>query len=85
MSVNHVKAELAFHEPVLLRSGHTGIAAISTLAEARDLLQNAWPDTRGKWYYAANRACADAVDGRASVHIARRIFVYAVEESRLQA
>lgn len=85
MSVEHAPVELAFHEPVLLRSGNTGIAAISTLAEARDLLQNAWPDTRGKWYYAANRACADAVDGRASVHIARRIFVYAVEESRLQA
>jgi hypothetical protein len=85
MSAEHVPTDLKFHEPVLLRSGHTGISAISTLAQARDLLRDGWPETRGKWYHAASRACADAVDGRSSVHIARRIFVYAVEESRLQA
>ncbi len=75
----------AFHEPVLLKSGATGISEIRTLAQARDLLREGWPETRGKWYFAADRACADAADGRASVHMARRIFVYAVEESRLSA
>lgn len=74
-----------FSEPVLLKAGAGGIAAIRTLSQARDLLREGWPETHGKWYYAADRACADAADGKASVHIARRIFVYAVEEARLRA
>jgi hypothetical protein len=76
---------LAFHEPVLLKSALRGLDEVRTADQARDLLRNDWPETRGKWYHAANRACSAAVDGKASVHIARRIFVHAVEESRLQA
>lgn len=80
-----MSSDQTFHEPVLLRSGQNGVAEIRTLDQALELLREGWPETRGKWYFAAGRACADAVNGRASVHIARRIFVYAVEESRLSA
>ncbi len=80
-----MSSDQTFHEPVLLRSGQSGVAEIRTLDQALELLREGWPETRGKWYFAAGRACADAANGRASVHIARRIFVYAVEESRLSA
>lgn len=80
-----MSSDQTFHEPVLLRSGESGIAEIRTLDQALELLREGWPETRGKWYYAANRACDDAAKGQTSVHIARRIFVYAIEESRLSA
>lgn len=80
-----MSAEKLFYEPVVLKSGNGEVAEIRTLDQALELLREGWPETRGKWYYAANRACDDAASGRASVHIARRIFVYAVEESRLSA
>lgn len=74
-----------FHEPVRLRIPGSAIAEIRTAAEASELLRSTWPETRGKWYYAAGRACADAMRGRTSIHVARRIFVEAVQESRLDA
>ena len=80
-----MSVDQSFHEPVLVKSGATGISEIRTLAEALDMLRQGWPDSRGKWYFAADRICAEAADGRASVHIARRIFVYAAQESRLNA
>lgn len=80
-----MSGEQTFHEPVLLRSGRSGITEIRTLSQALRLLREEWPEPRGKWYSAADKACAEAADGRASVHIARRIFVYAVQESRLSA
>ena len=80
-----MSVEQMFYEPVVLKVGNGAPAEIRTLGQARDLLRDGWPETRGKWYYAANRACDDAASGRTSVHIARRIFVYAVEESRLSA
>lgn len=51
--------------------------------EAREALLATWPQTRGKWYHAAGRACSAAMEGRASVHVARRIFLEAAQESRL--
>lgn len=80
-----MSVEQMFYEPVVLKAGNGETAEIRTLDQARDLLRDGWPETRGKWYYAANRACDDAANGRTSVHIARRIFAYAVEESRLSA
>ncbi|MCO5160399.1 MAG: DUF982 domain-containing protein [Mesorhizobium sp.] len=80
-----MSVEQTFHEPVVLKAGDGKTAEIRTLDQALDLLREGWPETRGKWYYAAHRACDDAASGRTSVHIARRIFVYAVEESRLSA
>ena len=80
-----MSTSLEFHEPVRLQIPGAAIAEIKTAAEASELLLNTWPDTRGKWYWAAGRACADAMRGRTSVHVARRIFLEAVQESRLNA
>lgn len=74
-----------FHQPVLLRFRDRSITEIRSAREAHDALRSTWPDTRGKWYYAADRACVSALEGKTSVHIARRIFVEAVQESRLDA
>ncbi|MEO3998920.1 DUF982 domain-containing protein [Mesorhizobium sp. CAU 1732] len=73
-----------FHEPVLLR-GNGGVTSIRTAVEASEALQLQWPEARGKWYHAANRACASAAEGRTSPHVARRIFLQAAEESRVRA
>lgn len=75
---------LDFHEPVVIRIGGTTLTPVRNPVEASKALNEAWPDTRGKWYYAANRACRAAAEGRTSVHIARRIFLQAAEESRIQ-
>lgn len=75
----------AFHEPVKLRLGGARVAEISTAEEASAALHGEWPPTRGKWYYAASRACSAAMEGRTSPHVARRIFMEAVQESRLDA
>lgn len=80
-----MSGQQTFHEPVLLKSGGGAVTEIRTLEQALQLLREGWPETRGRWHSAADRACADAAEGRASVHIARRIFVYAVTESRLGA
>lgn len=74
--------DTTFHEPVLL-TGVNGVTAVRTAHEASEALKGAWPAARGKWYYAASRACASAVEGRTSPHIARRIFIQAAEESRV--
>ncbi|MCV0395281.1 MAG: DUF982 domain-containing protein [Rhizobiaceae bacterium] len=84
-SEGKVAANQAFHEPVRLRREGNGISEVRTPLEAAMALSKAWPPTRGKWYWAASRACADAVEGRTSVQVARRIFVQAVQESRLDA
>lgn len=73
----------AFHEPVHLKFAEGGHAVIRTPGEAREALLATWPQTRGKWYHAAGRACSAAMEGRASVHVARRIFLEAAQESRL--
>ena len=72
-----------FHPPVLLNSSALGVAEVGSVLEAREVLHGNWPPTRGKWFYAASRACRAAVEGRTSVHVARRIFVEAARESRL--
>jgi len=73
-----------FHEPIRFVPGALGpVVEIRTTGEAAVALDSAWPDTRGKWYFAARRACRAAQEGKTSVHIARRILIYAAEESRL--
>ncbi len=71
-----------FHEPVVLRR-QAGTTTVSSASEASAVLVAEWPNSRGKWYHAARRACASATEGRTSPHIARRIFLQAAEESRL--
>ena len=80
-----MSVEQMFYEPVVLKVGNGATAEIRTLGQARDLLRDGWPETRGKWYYAANRACDDAASGRTSVHIARDTSASAVGESRPSA
>jgi len=72
-----------FAEPVVLKIG-PGLTTVSSAQEASETLIGRWPEARGKWYHAARRACASAVEGRTSPHIARRIFLQAAEESRVQ-
>ncbi len=73
-----------FHEPVrLTQGGNDRILEIRDAIEASTALESGWPETRGKWYYAARQACRAAGEGRGSPHIARRIFLRAVEESRI--
>ncbi|RST85766.1 DUF982 domain-containing protein [Aquibium carbonis] len=72
-----------FHEPVKLLHGNDArMLEIRDAAQAAMALENGWPEARGKWYWAARQACRAAGEGRASPHIARRIFLRAVEESR---
>lgn len=73
---------LQFHEPVVLRTGDRLLEVRDALQAARTL-ESAWPDTRGKWYHAANRACRSAVKGETSAQMARNLFMQAVDESRL--
>lgn len=76
--------EANFSEPVLLRNGGQ-ITEIRNAIEACAALQTNWPEARGKWYYAASRACSSVAEGRTSPHVARRIFLQAAEESRVRA
>lgn len=72
-----------FHEPIrLVHGAEARIMEIRTASEAASVLESGWPEARGKWYYAARQACLAAGEGRASPHIARRIFLRAMEESR---
>jgi len=72
-----------FHEPVKLLHGNDARPLeIHDASQAAMALENGWPEARGKWYWAARQACRAAGEGRASPHIARRIFLRAVEESR---
>jgi hypothetical protein len=73
-----------FHEPVKLLQGDARLIEIRDAAQAATTLENDWPEARGKWYWAARQACRAAGEGRASPHIARRIFLRALEESRQQ-
>ena len=74
--------DTTFHEPVVLRFP-AGNTTVSSAEEASDALLGAWPNSRGKWYHAARRACASATEGRTSPHIARRVFLQAAQESRI--
>lgn len=72
-----------FHEPVkLLHGDDARLVEIHDAGQASMALETGWPAARGKWYWAARQACRAAGEGRASPHIARRIFLRAVEESR---
>ena len=71
-----------FHEPVLLH-GDAGVTQVRDAHEAVAMLKGRWPEARGKWYHAASRACVSAAEGRTCPHVARRIFLQAVEESRV--
>ncbi|WP_187970116.1 DUF982 domain-containing protein [Aquibium microcysteis] len=72
-----------FHEPVRLLQGEDARPLeIHDAVQAAIALENDWPEARGKWYWAARQACRAAGEGRASPHIARRIFLRALEESR---
>ncbi|WP_047144626.1 DUF982 domain-containing protein [Aquamicrobium sp. LC103] len=71
-----------FHEPVRLRA-EFGVTEVRSAVEASAALRGAWPETRGKWYYAASRACSAAMEGRAPAHAARHTFIRAAQESRL--
>lgn len=79
-----LSADPEFSEPVLLRFGG-GVRAVRTARQAYEALHHEWPATRAKWYHAATRACSSAMEGRTGIHVARRIFVEAARESRLQA
>jgi hypothetical protein len=72
-----------FHEPVkLLHGDDSRLIEVCDAGQAAMALENGWPEARGKWYWAARQACRAAGEGRASPHVARRIFLRAVEESR---
>lgn len=75
-------ADTTFKEPVVL-SFPAGSTTVSSAEEARDALLGAWPNSRGKWYHAARRACASAAEGRTAPHVARRVFIQAAQESRI--
>ncbi len=73
-----------FHEPVRIVLGTPArLMELRTAIEAVDTLENWWPPLRGKWYFAAREACRAAGEGKASVHIARRMFLYAATESHI--
>jgi hypothetical protein len=77
------QAMTLFHEPVkLLHGADARLLEIHDAGQAAMALEHGWPEARGKWYWAARQACRAAGEGRASPHIARRIFPRAVEESR---
>ncbi len=77
-------SDFHFSEPVILRTGGNVVEVCDALQATRALTE-AWPETRGKWYHAANRACRSAVKGETSALHARRMFKEAVDESRLGA
>ncbi|MCO6391174.1 DUF982 domain-containing protein [Aliihoeflea aestuarii] len=77
-------SDFQFTEPVVLRAGGHLLEVRDALQASRALTES-WPETRGKWYYAANRACRSAVKGETSAILARRMFKEAVDESRLGA
>lgn len=77
-------SDFQFQEPVVLKTGGH-ILEVRDALQAAHALSESWPETRGKWYYAANRACRSAVKGETSPLLARRMFKEAVDESRLGA
>lgn len=73
-----------FKASVVLVPGRLGpIREVRSVEEANQMLQGRWPETRGKRYYAALRACADALKDETPPHVARRAFIAAAEESRV--
>lgn len=76
--------QATFHEPIWL-CGDAGEQEILSADQAYEVLTQRWPETRGKWYHAATRACRSASAGQTSPHIARRMFMQAADESRLAA
>lgn len=76
-----MSTEIRFDQPIHL-GGADGVV-IRDAAEASAMLRTSWPETRGKWYHAANRACSSAIEGRTPAHVARGMFLKASEESRL--
>ncbi|MHB2267518.1 DUF982 domain-containing protein [Aliihoeflea sp. PC F10.4] len=77
-------SEFRFDEPVVLKTGDH-VFEVCDVQQAARTLRESWPETRGKWYYAANRACRSAAKGETSPLLARRMFKEAVDESRLGA
>lgn len=73
-----------FREPVILKAGDN-VVEVRDALQASQALAHSWPETRGKWYYAANRACRSAVKGETSATLARDMFKAAVDESRIGA
>ncbi|MEO3387431.1 DUF982 domain-containing protein [Mesorhizobium sp. CAU 1741] len=71
-----------FHQPIHV-VGDAGDLQISTAGEAYAVLTEKWPPSRGKWYHAAARACRSASNGESSPHIARRMFLHAASEARI--
>lgn len=76
--------DVQFNEPVVLKTGGHLLEIRDALQAARTL-SDGWPETRGKWYHAASRACRSAVKGETSPILAQRMFKQAVDESRLGA
>ena len=77
-----MSADSRFAEPVRIVTA-TGITEVHGPHQAWQVLNSGWPESRAKWYHAANRACRSAMEGQTGVHVARRIFVEAAREARL--
>lgn len=73
-----------FKASVVVEPGRLGrLREVRSVEEANEVLQGRWPETRGKRYYAALRACAAALRDETPPHVARRAFIAAAEESRV--
>ena len=73
-----------FKASVVVEPGRLGrYREVRSVEEAHQVLQGRWPETRGKRYYAALRACNAALKDETPAYIARRAFIAAAEESRV--
>lgn len=77
-------SDFQFDEPVVLKTGGH-VLEIRDAVQAARTLSDGWPETRGKWYHAASRACKSAMKGETAPIRAQLMFKQAVEESRLSA
>ncbi|UXN66030.1 DUF982 domain-containing protein (plasmid) [Phyllobacterium sp. A18/5-2] len=53
---------------------------VTSVMEAAVLLFQVWPKDRGKAYFAARRACIEALEGKATADDARAAFIAAARE-----
>lgn len=75
--------DVQWSEPVEIKFNHAGLRTVRGPFDALIYLHDMWPLRTGAKFVKASNACKGAVEGRISLEDARKDFLAAAEEARL--
>jgi hypothetical protein len=74
----------SWNSPLVIEDPETGIKrSVSTVREAKAILDRFWPDYHGSQYWRAEKACDDVLHGIVMPIKARQAFIAAAVEAHL--